>query len=67
MIKGSLLVSIPIIRRFLVKNFLSENAYFLISVSDPLGKNPGRICLKLTDTSFPARPYILPYMVPNSV
>jgi len=38
MIEGSLLVSIPIIKRFLVEKFLSENAYFLFSFSDPLEK-----------------------------
>jgi len=33
-----LLVSIPIVKRFLVENFLSENAYFWLSFSDPLEK-----------------------------
>ena len=37
MIKGSLLMSLP--RAFFGTNFLSENAHFLLSFSDPL-KNP---------------------------
>ena len=38
MIKGSLLVSLPIIKRFGRKFSKSENAYFLLSFSDPLEK-----------------------------
>ena len=38
MIKGSLLVSIPIVKRFLVENFQSEKTYFFDSFPDPLEK-----------------------------
>ena len=38
MIKGTLLVRLPIVKRFSVENFLSENAYFWLSFSDPLEK-----------------------------
>ena len=63
MIKGTLLLSLPIIKRFFGRKlFKSENAYFWLSFSDPLAKTPGRISVKLTDNSFPARPYVLPYL-----
>ena len=40
MIKGTLLVRLPIVKRFLVESdFWSENAYFWLSFSDPL-ENP---------------------------
>jgi len=38
MIKGTLLVSLPIVKGFSVENVQSKNAYFLLSFSDPLEK-----------------------------
>ena len=65
MIKGSLLVSIPIVKRFLVENFQVRKNVLFRQFSGPPGKTPGRICVKLTDNSFPVRPYVLPYVAPN--
>jgi len=46
----------------LVKNFRPKMHTFCSVFSDTLEK---QICLKLTDTSFPVKRYVLPYMAPN--
>ena len=50
MIKGTLLLSIPIIKHFGRKFSKSENAYFLLSFSDPLEKPLDRYSWKLRTT-----------------
>ena len=51
MIKGSLLISFTIIKRwFLVENFQARKSTFSAPIQRRLG---GWICLKLTDNSFP--------------
>ena len=65
MIKGTLLVSLPIVKRFSVENFLSPKKCTFCSVFWTPWKNPGRISVKLTDNSFPVRSFVLPYLAPK--